>query len=90
MHTIDMSKRLQVLLDDDEMEEISRLARQQRTTVADWVRRALRAARSSQPSATMEKKLQAIRAAIRNTFPAEDIGTMLKEIDSGYLQGQDQ
>jgi len=38
----------------------------------------------------MEKKLQAIRAAVQNTFPAEDIGAMLKEIDSGYLRGQDQ
>lgn len=79
-----MSKRLQVILEDDEMREIQRLARQQRTTVAEWVRRALRAMRQRQPSESSEKKIQAIRAAVRHSFPAEDIGVMLKQIESGY------
>ena len=36
-----MSKRLQVLLAERELEEIQRLARRERLTVAAWVRRAL-------------------------------------------------
>lgn len=79
-----MSKRLQVILEDDEMREIQRLARQQRTTVAEWVRRALRAMRQRQPSESGERKIQAVRAAVRHSLPTEDIGVMLKQIESGY------
>ncbi len=41
-----MRKRLQVLLDDAELREIKHAARAHRLTVAEWVRQALRAARS--------------------------------------------
>ena len=81
-----MSKRLQVILEDDEMREIQRLARLQRTTVAEWVRRALRAMRQRQPSDTSENKIQAIRAAARHSFPAAEIEVMLRQIESGYLK----
>ena len=81
-----MSKRLQVILEDEEMREIQRLARQQHTTVAEWVRRALRAMRQRQPAASGEKKIQAVRAAARHSFPVEDIGVMLEQIESGYLR----
>ncbi len=40
-----MSKSLQVLLGEDELREIRRIARRNRTTVAEWVRQDLRAAR---------------------------------------------
>ncbi len=40
-----MSKSLQVLLGEDELREIRRIARRNWTTVAEWVRQALRAAR---------------------------------------------
>ena len=79
-----MSKRLQVILADDELREIQRLARQQRTTVAEWVRRALRAMRQRQPSESGEKKIQAIRAAVRHAFPTADIQVMLNQIESDY------
>lgn len=81
-----MSKRLQVILEDDEMREIRRLARQQRTTVAEWVRRALRAVRSQQPAVAGERKIQAIRAAVRHSLPTADIEVMLGEIEAGYLR----
>ena len=77
-----MSKRLQVILADDELKEIQRLARQQRTTVAEWVRRALRAMRQRQPSESGEKKIQAICAAVRHAFPTADIQVMLNQIES--------
>jgi predicted HicB family RNase H-like nuclease len=42
-----MSKRVQVLLDEEELRKIQRAARAQKMTVAAWVRQALRATRSS-------------------------------------------
>ncbi len=81
-----MSKRLQVLLDDEEMREIQRLATQQRTSVAEWVRRALRAARQQQPLENAETKIQCVRAAVRHIFPTADIEELLREIESGYIK----
>jgi hypothetical protein len=80
-----MSKRLQVLLEEPELREIQRAARAQRLTVAEWVRQALRAARRRQPIVDPRKKLEAIRAAARHSFPIADIDQMLAEIESGYL-----
>jgi hypothetical protein len=80
-----MSKRLQVILDEEEMRAIQDLARRHRTTVAEWVRQALRAARRKEPRVEAERKLKAIRAAVRHKFPAGDIQQMLAEIERGYL-----
>jgi hypothetical protein len=79
-----MSKRLQVLLDEAELREIRRLARQRRTTVAAWVREAIRAAREAQPSRGAEDKLRAIRSAARHEFPVADVDQLLAEIERGY------
>jgi len=79
-----MTKRLQVLLDDDELAEIQTAARAGRQTVADWVRGALRAARGEAPAATAERKLAALRRATRHEFPTADIETMLAEIETAY------
>lgn len=81
-----MSKRLQVLLEEKEWAEIQRAARAHRVTIAEWVRQALRQARRRQPQRDAEKKLKAIRAAARHSFPSGDIEQMLAEIESGYLQ----
>jgi nitroreductase len=80
-----MSKRLQVLLDEDELREIQRAARRSKTTVADWVRQALRAARRQEPGRDTLRKLQAIREAAKHRFPAPPIEQMLEEIERGYL-----
>lgn len=79
-----MSKRLQVLLDESELREVRRIARQRRMTVAEWVRHALRAARRAEPSRTAERKVAVVRAAARHEFPTADIGRMLVEIEQGY------
>jgi hypothetical protein len=79
-----MSKRLQVLLDESELREVRRIARQQRMTVAEWVRRALRAARRTEPSRAADRKIAVVRAASRHEFPTADIGRMLAEIEQGY------
>lgn len=79
-----MSKRLQILLEEDELREIRQAARAQRMTVAEWVRGAMRAARRSAPSVPPERKLAVIRAAMQHSFPTADIETMLSEIERGY------
>ena len=78
-----------MLLDDKELLEIQRVARRQRMTTAEWVRRALRAAKRAAPSGDARKKLQAIRAAARHDYPAPDIEQMLAEIEQGYLGATD-
>ena len=79
-----MSKRLQVLLPDQEMSDIQRLARRESLTVGEWVRRVLREARASRPTIGPETKLKAVRHGAKYSFPTADIDQMLKEIDQGY------
>ena len=79
-----MSKRLQVLLEEDELKEIQKLARGQRMTTAEWVRQALRASRRAAPTADAKKKLGAVRVAARHRFPTADIEEMLAQIERGY------
>lgn len=79
-----MSKRLQVILDDAELREIQRVARRQRMTVAEWVRLALRAARRREPGGDATRKLEAVRAAVRHSFPTAGIEEMLADIERGY------
>jgi hypothetical protein len=79
-----MSKRLQVLLEDREMLEIQRFAKREHLTVGEWVRRALREARSQRPVSDAETKMQAVRRAVEYSFPTGDIDQILKEIERGY------
>ena len=79
-----MSKRLQVLLPDQEMTEIQRLARREKLTVGEWVRRALRDAREQKPSKDPDTKLKAIRRGVALSFPTADIEQMNREIERGY------
>jgi hypothetical protein len=79
-----MSKRLQVLLEESDLEEIRRLAERRKLTVAEWVREALRAARRERPARDASRKLVAIREAAKLAFPTSDVRTMLAEIERGY------
>jgi hypothetical protein len=79
-----MSKRLQVILDDEELLEIQRLAERKQMTVAEWVRQTLRAARRGESTGDPTQKLTAIRAAARHTFPTADVEKMLEQIETGY------
>ncbi len=76
-----MNHRLRVMLDEKELREIRRIARQKQLTVAEWVRQALRTARRCERDAAT--KLKAVRRAARHAFPAGDIGQMLAEIQQG-------
>ena len=79
-----MQKRLQVLLDEEEYREIQGVARRQRVTVAEWVRQALRKARSDHPAA-MEAKLRAIADASRHQFPTAYIQTMTRDSEPKHV-----
>ena len=80
-----MTKRLQVLFEDDEYRALQQSARDERMTVAEWVRQALRQARRRRRRA-VETKLQAVARACRHQFPTADIEVMLDEIEQGYLK----
>ena len=79
-----MSKRLQVLMDEQDYVEIQGVARRQRVTVAEWVRQTLRSARDDHPG-TGDAKLRAIADASRHRFPTADVDVMLQEIERGRL-----
>jgi hypothetical protein len=78
-----VTKRLQVILEDSEYKEIQRMARPQHMSVAEWVRRALAAARHREPIGDVGKKLDVVRAAARGEFPTADIDEMLGESRPG-------
>lgn len=79
-----MSKRLQVLLDDKELEEIQEAASRDGTTVSDWVRRVLREARKTRLPPNLAERLETLRQASRHRFPAGPVAQMLREIEQGY------
>lgn len=76
-------------MEDDELDEIRAAASRHRMTVAEWVRQSLREARKSEPTRTVEAKLDSIREAQRNTHPTAEIEQMLEEIARGALAGSD-
>ncbi len=85
-----MSKRLQVLLDESDMEEFQRIAKRHHLTLAEWVRQTLRAARRLEPSIDTGTMLKAIRTASRHSFPSGEIDDLLAEIERGYGVGTEQ
>ena len=66
------------------MAEIQRLARRERLTVGEWVRRILREAREQRPSSDAAAKLKAIRRGTEFSFPTAEIEQMNREIERGY------
>jgi hypothetical protein len=66
------------------MADIRRLARRERVTVGEWVRRALRDARADKPVLDAETKLKAVRRAAEHSFPSGDVEQILREIERGY------
>jgi len=80
-----MTKRLQVLLDDAELKELQRFARERRMTVAEFVRQTLRAARTEATIPDLAERLAAVKRAYEHEFPIDDIEVVLDEIERGYL-----
>jgi Arc/MetJ-type ribon-helix-helix transcriptional regulator len=78
-----MSKRLQVVLEDEEFEEIREFASGRRMSISEWVRQTLREAREREPLASAAKKLAIIEEATAHEFPTADVEQMLAEIERG-------
>ena len=81
-----MSKRLQVVFSEEEFEELRDVARSEGLTVSEWVRQKLRSARAERPTIERARKLAAVRAAARHSFPTGDIDEMLADIERGYAR----
>jgi len=79
-----MSKRLQIVVGDDDLDEFRAEAARQGLTLSEWARQTLRKARAERPAGDRAAKLAAVRAASRHAFPTADIDTMLEEIERGY------
>ena len=75
-----MAKRLQVILQDSVYQEVQRIARSRRMSLAEWVRQALELACRRQPLGDRAKKLEVVRAAAQHNYPTGDIDKMLAEI----------
>jgi hypothetical protein len=73
-----------VVFPESEMAEIQKLAKRERIGVGEWVRRALREAKSRRASAEPQSKLKSVRRAVGCSFPTADIEQMLAEIERGY------
>lgn len=81
-----MTKRLQVLMEEDELADIRRAARRRRVSVAEWVRTALRRAKAADAVRPPAEKLRAVRTGTRYAFPTGSIEEMLDEIERGYAE----
>ena len=83
-----MRKRLQVLMEEEELRSIQLVARRERITTAAWVRQRLREAQIERARPDIAAKLAAIQEAYRHEGPTGDIGQMLAEIEGGYLSDE--
>ena len=80
-----MSKRLQVLLPDEEMQQIQEAASAEQISVGELVRRSLKEDRAGVPARSVEEKLRALRRLSQLDLPTCDIEQMNAEIEQGYL-----
>jgi hypothetical protein len=80
-----MSKRLQVVMADDELARYEQVARAMGLTLSTWVRQSLRKAQQDVAEGNVDAKLAAIREAYAYAFPAPDVEEMLAEVERGYL-----
>lgn len=80
-----MSKRLQVLLSEAEFDRLRAVAAKDGLTLSELFRQTLRHASRSSSTGDPERRLAAVRAAARHSFPTADIDDMLREVEQGYL-----
>ncbi|MBA3301748.1 MAG: antitoxin [Thermoleophilaceae bacterium] len=78
-----MSKRLQVMFEETELDALRASAERQGLTVSELVRRTMREARRREPSGDIDHKLRVFREAGRHNFPTADIEQMLEETARG-------
>ena len=79
---------MQVLVDDGEFRRMQAAAKARGLSLAEWVRGNLREAMRATPTGNAQRKLEAVRAASRHSYPSADIDQMLEEIERGYGVGE--
>lgn len=75
-------------MDQDELDAVRAAASERGLTVSEFVRETLREARRKVARGDVERKLAAVRAADRHTYPTADIDQMLGEIERGYGESE--
>lgn len=78
-----MSKRLQVIMPDDEYRAIERAARQAGKPVASIVRETLRRGLAEQAGPSPEERIAAVLRFARYAGPTGDIEEILADIERG-------
>ena len=78
-----MSKRLQVILGEQELKAIQKKSKLANLTVSDWVRHWIQVGMSSNTPMTPEQKLSRLLQLSQTNAPTADIDQMLKEIEIG-------
>ena len=78
-----MSKRLQVMMADDEYRALARVASRRRTSVAEVVRDSLRRTVAEGAEPDPERRIAAILTFARFAGPTGDIEQVLQEIERG-------
>lgn len=78
-----MSKRLQILLPNDEFKDLQRVSRRLKRSVADFVREGIRARLAAEERVPPERRIARILAFAKHAAPTCDIDQMLAEIESG-------
>jgi hypothetical protein len=86
-YTHPMSKRLQVLLSDQEMSRLKEAAQKAQLSVGEWVRQAIRKNADGPSPRPADEKLKAVRRALSHSFPTANIDEMNREIEQGYTHG---
>ena len=71
-------------MEEEEIEDLRTHAREKELTLSEYVRQTLREASRHRAQGSVDRKIASIRAAMRHSFPAPNIETMLDEIESGY------
>lgn len=82
-----MSQRLQVVIEDADLERYRRTAQAAGINLSEWARQALRVAHREASDGDVEAKLAVIRKAVshRSDGREVDIDTMLAETEAGRM-----
>jgi hypothetical protein len=78
-----MSKRLQIVLSDDEYRALADAAKRQGMPVARLVRESLRRTLAGEPEIEPEQRIAAVLRFARFSGPTGDIDQLLREIEGG-------
>ena len=79
-----MSKRLQVLLSDQEYKKLAQHAKLESLPLGTWVRSVLRRVTESNSSKSIDDKLKVLHRAQNINAPTASITEMIREIEDGY------